>query len=83
MSKVISRSAGAAFAGLLIWSGGLNAPASAAGLSEIDACPIVSPRFEPIAPRRAPLEAIKFAGGARLRFLVATPCPHAIPPFDA
>jgi hypothetical protein len=83
MSNVISRSAGAAFAGLLIWLGGLGAPATAAAISDIDGCGIVSPTFEPMALRRAPLDAVRFVGGAKLRFLVAAPCPRAIPPFDA
>ena len=87
MSNVTPRFAGLAFAGLLIWLGAFGAPATAAEaasarLGDIDACRIVAPRFEPMAPHSAPLAAVKFAGGAKLRFLVAAPCPRARPPID-
>lgn len=87
MSNVTPRLAGLAFAGLLIWLSAFGAPATAAEAAsarpgDIDACRIVAPRFEPTAPHNAPIAAVRFAGGAKLRFLVAAPCPRARPPLD-
>ena len=51
-------------------------------LGEIDACRIVAPTFAPTTQLRAPLDPVRFAGGAKRHFLVAAPCPRARPPFD-
>ena len=93
MSDVARRLAAAAFAGFVIWFGAASAPASAseaataiappnARLGEMDACRIVAPQFTPMASLRAPLDAVRFVGGAKLRFLVATPCPQVGRDFD-
>ncbi len=86
--------AAAAFAGLLLWTGALASPAKAteaataiaapaARAGEADGCRIVAPRFAPNAHARGPATEVNFLGGAKLRFPVATPCPHQDQGFDA
>jgi hypothetical protein len=78
--------------GLISWFGGLG-PASAseaasvlpspsARLGEIGACRVVAPNFERNSGEHARPFAVRFPGGAKLRFLVAEPCDHASQPFD-
>jgi hypothetical protein len=83
----------AAFAGFILWIGAAASPARAEDvvtaiarpaerLGDGDACRVVSPRFEPQGRQRPPTEAARFAGGATLRSLVATPCARAPKGFD-
>jgi hypothetical protein len=82
----------AGLAGLLSWTaaGGpatateaataIASPAARADAS--GACHASPPRFEPMQAARAAPEAVKTAGGAILRSLVAAPCPQAPHAFD-
>jgi hypothetical protein len=78
------------FAGVLLWSGAavLAAPNHANALSAIERladarlCHSVSPNFDPAA-RQERAASAKFAGGARLRSLVAAPCPRGVRPVVA
>ncbi len=86
MSKLAPRLASVAFVGLWLWSGAAARPAlasetgalppPAARLGEALACRILAPRFQPGGSRADRAEAASFPGGAKLRFLVAAPCPR-------
>jgi hypothetical protein len=69
------------FAGVLLWSGAavIASPSHAsARLAEAPLCRSVAPTFDPAAHRQAHAAPAKFTGGARLRSLVAAPCPRGV-----
>jgi hypothetical protein len=81
----------AAFAGALIWLSGSANPLAAedataiappaARFAALNACRIVSPTFAPDAPSHGVIE-VRYSGGGKLSFAVATPCPERVVAFD-
>jgi hypothetical protein len=72
------------FAGVLLWSGAvvIAVPSHATALAaETPLCHSVAPTFAPARAQPRVADA-KFAGGARLRALVAAPCPRGARAFD-
>lgn len=79
------------FAGVLLWSGAavIAAPNHANALSAIERladarlCRSVAPTFDPAAHKQEHAAPAKFTGGARIRSLVAAPCPRGVRAFAA
>lgn len=79
------------FAGVLLWSGAavIVAPSHASALvaherlADAPLCRSVAPTFDAARPRQEHAAPAKFTGGARLRALVAAPCPRGAGAFVA